>query len=110
MKHVVKYYVYFDILLAGPVYATTYYLFEENPKSPIIPETPSSRLKHRYEPLGPDVLPHTCVVQEQHVHVRNVRHVRNMQHMQNNVLVSNNTFLSLNTSDVLFLNKTMSCC
>ena len=46
MKNVVKYDVYLDILLLGPIYVTTS-LFKENPKS-IILQTLSSRLRHRY--------------------------------------------------------------
>ena len=46
MKNVVKYDVYLDILLVGSIYKIL--IFQGKPEIPVILQTPSSRLRHRY--------------------------------------------------------------
>jgi len=48
MKNVVKYDVYLDILLVGSIYVTKSLCFKEKHPIPIILQTLSSRLRHRY--------------------------------------------------------------
>ena len=48
MENVVKYDVYLDILLVGSIYVTKSAIVQGKPEIPVILQTPSSRLRHRY--------------------------------------------------------------